>query len=31
MVKGHSEAAFFAIIDRDLPARIAHELYRVLG
>ncbi|CUT12523.1 hypothetical protein BF49_3603 [Bradyrhizobium sp.] len=31
MVKGQSEAAFFAVIDRDLPGRIAHELYRVLN
>jgi hypothetical protein len=31
MVKGQSEAAFYATIDRDLPDRIAHELYRVLG
>lgn len=31
MVKGQSEAAFYATIDRELPGRIAHELYRVLG
>lgn len=31
MVKGESEQAFFATVDRDLPARIEHELYRVLG
>lgn len=31
MVSGQSEAAFYATVDRDLPGRIAHELYRVLG
>jgi hypothetical protein len=31
MVTGQSEAAFFGTVDRDLPGRIAHELYRVLG
>lgn len=31
MVKGESEAAFYSVVDRDLPGRIAHELYRVLG
>ena len=31
MVKGQSEAAFYSTIDRELPGRIAHELYRVLG
>jgi hypothetical protein len=31
MVTGPSEAAFHAVVDRDLNKRIAHELYRVLG
>lgn len=31
MVSGQSEAAFNSTVDRDLPGRIAHELYRVLG
>ncbi|WP_438278093.1 phage tail protein [Nitrobacter sp.] len=31
MVTGDSEQAFFATVDRDLPTRIEHELYRVLG
>jgi hypothetical protein len=31
MVSGSSQAAFFATVERDLPNRIAHELYRVLG
>lgn len=31
MVKGNSEAVFYAVVQRDLVPRIAHELYRVLG
>lgn len=31
MVSGQSEATFNATVDRKLPGRIAHELYRVLG
>lgn len=31
MVSGSSEAAFNATVERELPARIAHELFRVLG
>lgn len=31
MVQGNSEAAFYAVVQRDLPGRLAHELYRVLG
>jgi hypothetical protein len=31
MVKGESETAFYATVERELPARLAHELYRVLG
>jgi len=31
MVTGQSEAAFYQVVERDLPARLAHELYRVLG
>lgn len=31
MVTGNSEAAFYATVERELPPRIAHELYRVLG
>jgi hypothetical protein len=31
MVTGQSQAAFYGTIDRELPGRIAHELYRVLG
>ncbi|QDM26986.1 hypothetical protein FNL56_13350 [Tardiphaga sp. vice304] len=31
MVKGQSEAAFFAVVERDLPARLEHELARILG
>lgn len=31
MVKGNSEAVFYAVVQRDLGPRIAHELYRVLG
>jgi hypothetical protein len=31
MVTGSSEAAFYSTIESQLPARIAHELYRVLG
>lgn len=31
MVTGSSEAAFYSTIESQLPNRIAHELYRVLG
>lgn len=31
MVTGSSEAAFYSTIESQLPDRIAHELYRVLG
>lgn len=31
MVIGASQAAFYSTVERDLPGRIAHELYRVLG
>lgn len=31
MVTGGSEAAFYATVQREMPGRIAHELYRVLG
>ncbi|HWL06738.1 MAG TPA: phage tail protein [Xanthobacteraceae bacterium] len=30
MVTGDSEAAFYETVQRELPARLAHELYRVL-
>jgi hypothetical protein len=30
MVKGASEAAFYAVVRAALPERLAHELYRVL-
>jgi len=31
MVEGASEAAFYKVAQSDLPARLAHELYRVIG
>lgn len=31
MVSGASEGAFYSTVDRELPGRIAHELYRILG
>lgn len=31
MVSGNSEAVFYATVQREMPGRIAHELYRVLG
>jgi len=31
MVEGASRAAFFSTVERELPARLAHELYRILG
>jgi hypothetical protein len=31
MVLGDSEKAFFAVVERDLPDRLAHELARLLG
>jgi hypothetical protein len=31
MVSGQSATAFYAVVDRDLSGRIAHELYRVMG
>lgn len=31
LVSGASHDAFYRVVDRDLPARIAHELYRVIG
>lgn len=31
MISGASKDAFYGTIDRDLPARIEHELYRILG
>jgi hypothetical protein len=31
MVTGNSEKAFFAVVNRDLPDRLAHELARLLG
>lgn len=31
MISGQSEDAFYSTVDRELPARVAHELYRVLG
>lgn len=31
MISGQSEAAFNSTVERELPGRIAHELYRVLG
>ena len=31
MVSGSSEAAFYSTVESDLPARLAHELFRILG
>ena len=31
MVTGSSEAAFYSTVESQLPDRLAHELYRVLG
>lgn len=31
MVEGSSRAAFFKTVERELPARLAHELVRILG
>ncbi|EAQ35760.1 hypothetical protein NB311A_05068 [Nitrobacter sp. Nb-311A] len=31
MVTGSSGAAFYSTLDRELPKRIAHELFRVIG
>jgi hypothetical protein len=30
MVTGQSEAAFYSVVERDLPARLVHELGRIL-
>lgn len=31
MITGQSEAAFYGTVTRELPGRLAHELYRILG
>ncbi len=31
MISGQSEDAFYSTVDRELPARVAHELYRIMG
>ena len=31
MVSGSSEAAFYLTVESDLPDRLAHELFRILG
>lgn len=31
MVRGESEAAFYRVAQSDLPPRLAHELFRILG